>query len=404
MAAGALYYPYTHIEDVNWLKATLLLFPHVERMLPSRPDGQLPESKAERAYVVDDARDIAEYKAVGLLRPANLFSARVLAAEQHLVRLLNRDAARSEFRARFGWPSAKRVYGQGDPYGFQIHKGKLTGYLLDILRSGDLAWQPWRPERYVDRDRYVGVHPSVGQAIMATLATACATADGLTIVGDARSGPLHRCIVEKDTDAIYATWLRKPRPAEVLPARATGDGIFGCLINLHCDLSRLQAKDILSLADEREALADFKKRLQRFADNVPVMDDGPQRLEHVRRAAEEVLSVWEKERRFFRRLLKAAGVEDGPGLAAKATEKVVTKVLKDAGPGGLVGLTWHGLHGAILGAAAGLGIGIVTGAVTAGAKIKRRDATSPFRYLTLMQKHGVTFVSSPGIGSNDGLA
>jgi len=30
----ALYYPFIHITDVNWLKATLLCFPGVRRMVP----------------------------------------------------------------------------------------------------------------------------------------------------------------------------------------------------------------------------------------------------------------------------------------------------------------------------------------------------------------------------------
>src|SRR5688572_18860957 len=31
---NALYYPYIHIRDVNWLKGTLPLFPRVRRMIP----------------------------------------------------------------------------------------------------------------------------------------------------------------------------------------------------------------------------------------------------------------------------------------------------------------------------------------------------------------------------------
>ena len=38
----ALYYPYIHFRDVNWLKATLLSFPQVRRMVP--PDFYLNDS------------------------------------------------------------------------------------------------------------------------------------------------------------------------------------------------------------------------------------------------------------------------------------------------------------------------------------------------------------------------
>ena len=35
MAPGALYYPYIHIDNVDWLKGTLLVFDSVSRILPS---------------------------------------------------------------------------------------------------------------------------------------------------------------------------------------------------------------------------------------------------------------------------------------------------------------------------------------------------------------------------------
>ncbi len=35
MSERALYYPFIHIRDVNWLKATLLLFSQVRRMVPT---------------------------------------------------------------------------------------------------------------------------------------------------------------------------------------------------------------------------------------------------------------------------------------------------------------------------------------------------------------------------------
>jgi hypothetical protein len=32
---GALYYPFIHVKDEHWLKATLLCFPFLDRMVPS---------------------------------------------------------------------------------------------------------------------------------------------------------------------------------------------------------------------------------------------------------------------------------------------------------------------------------------------------------------------------------
>lgn len=47
MTSGALYYPYIHIHDIEWLKGTLLLFDSVSRMLPCG----VSEFVTERAHV-----------------------------------------------------------------------------------------------------------------------------------------------------------------------------------------------------------------------------------------------------------------------------------------------------------------------------------------------------------------
>ena len=44
----ALYYPYIHITDVNWLKATLLSFPQVRRIVPR--DFDLNDSEEVRPF------------------------------------------------------------------------------------------------------------------------------------------------------------------------------------------------------------------------------------------------------------------------------------------------------------------------------------------------------------------
>jgi hypothetical protein len=57
---------------------------------------------------------------------------------------------------------------------------------------------------------------------MATIAIASAQSDGLDIVGDERSGTLHRVLLEQDLDSIYDAWLGNtmpPRPR--LPTKST---------------------------------------------------------------------------------------------------------------------------------------------------------------------------------------
>jgi hypothetical protein len=122
-----------------------------------------------------------------LLEAANLFSLRVQQAHMELAPKLRRDAQDPAFMERFGETAALRERGPND-HGFQIHQGKLHPELQDALRDTKLAWQPGNPEPYDHWTEYVELHPRVGEAVMATLAVACAKGEGLDIVADQSSG------------------------------------------------------------------------------------------------------------------------------------------------------------------------------------------------------------------------
>jgi hypothetical protein len=87
----ALYYPFIHITDVNWLKATLLCFPGVRRMVP-------------HDYVTSDSDEVREFcETVGprhepLLSRVNLFSPEATEAEENLLAKLKQhdDEIRGE--------------------------------------------------------------------------------------------------------------------------------------------------------------------------------------------------------------------------------------------------------------------------------------------------------------------
>ncbi len=57
MNQKALYYPYIHIQDVNWLKATLLLFSEVRRMMPVQ-------------FTPEDSEEVRAF-ALGLVQPSS---------------------------------------------------------------------------------------------------------------------------------------------------------------------------------------------------------------------------------------------------------------------------------------------------------------------------------------------
>jgi hypothetical protein len=75
----ALYYPYIHIQDANWLKATLLCFPSVRRMVPGN-------------YEPDDSRKQP------LLSSVDLFSKGATKAEVNLLEKLKGNDPREQCR------------------------------------------------------------------------------------------------------------------------------------------------------------------------------------------------------------------------------------------------------------------------------------------------------------------
>jgi hypothetical protein len=112
----ALYYPYIHIRDIEWLKATLLIFNQVLRMTPvSGPQA-------------DDNPILPFLQWQGgrepMLAGANLWSVRAEAAQVELARRLRKDANDQNFKNQFGSWAAATLRGIKD-HGFQIHQGKL---------------------------------------------------------------------------------------------------------------------------------------------------------------------------------------------------------------------------------------------------------------------------------------
>src|SRR4051794_10967951 len=96
----ALNYPYIRIRSVDWLKRTLLIFPHVVRMTP---DLRAPADDPEVSAFVHLMGD--RYP---LLRSADLQSSHVRVAQLELVAELRSrlDKEGGSFRARYGRQAA----------------------------------------------------------------------------------------------------------------------------------------------------------------------------------------------------------------------------------------------------------------------------------------------------------
>lgn len=385
---NALYYPYIHIRDVNWLKATLLLFPQVRRMLPF--GGRSPEDSPEIVSFTEWHRDREP-----LLAPANLFSPRVLAAQDRLASKLETDSADPRFASRYDAAATAPLLA-ADPLGFQIHAEKLSGSLRTALARSRLAWIPQTREPYDYKSEYIQLHPRVGEAVMSTLAVNCALAEGLSIVGDHRSGTLHRCLQEKDADAVYDAWLHQKFSADA-PKTATAEELFEIFVAVGCDVSALTPQRLSGLREDREALDALVGRLREHAKQIPQMDAGRERQELFDAASDRVIKEWRADRanmsRFWRKFF-------GEGLVdttATFVEAVADKLLVGSLAGGAaVGLADQSsalqlATAGLIGGGAGLVIGVVVHAGKSAVTAVKDVRSSPYRYLSMMEEAGVIF-------------
>ncbi len=384
MKQDALYYPYIHV-DVDWLKGSLLLFDRVARMIPPQEDSG-PN---------DDIR-IAEFQECGLLTKPNLEAERVLEAQRWLAGKINASSHDLAFRARYGVDAARMV--RTDPLGFQIHRGKTMWELQEALNKNGLAWIPDTYEAYDIHGDYIEVHPRVGEAVMSTIAIACALADGLHIVGDARSGALHKTLLEKDLEHVYDAWLTETAPAP--PAQVREEDVFDFLIGVHCDLTEVTPKALQAL--DREPLQDLMDQLREVIQRFPPMDPGSRRDQVVSDAVSDILKKWKGERKNLGHYWKTFF---GGGAGSPVT--AFFKTLSDKGittltAGGIGG--WSAAHaalasalpGIVVGAVGGLVVGIGTHGASSYKTMVDESKKSRYRYLTTLEETGVVFKSADG--------
>jgi hypothetical protein len=329
------------------------------------------------------------YQDAGLLRRANLFSDRSLAAQEVLAVKFFASTQDPEFLQRYGREAAEALLSGLDPYGFQIHRDRATLPVRDVLVDVGLAWEPIVSEPWdIDR-RYIQMHPRVGQVVMSTIAVASAQSEGLDIVGDARSGPLHRVLLEQDLDSIYDAWLGDSMPAP--PSPASEEQVFEFMLASTADVSGLTPDALKAL--DREPLADLLKAIKREASEIPAMDPGPLRAERFADVTSKILADWRTDRQnlspFWRSFFGGAGRE-ATGFMEKGADGVTTAI--GAATGGVTsGLLLGQFEQGLFAAGGSFIVGLATVAILTRRRLRDHAANSPYRYLTLLEQRGITF-------------
>ena len=387
LALGSLYYPYIHIWDLNWLKMNLIIFPYIQRMIPMN-------------FIPDDLYEIREFAeghkdSPPLLQSADLWSERSLQAQKNLALKLQEDIESEEFILTYGKEAARSMV-DNHSYGFQIHAEKLTPELRHALTTGNkLAWKPITPEPYDFDSDYIEVHPRIGEAVMSTLAVACAQASGLDIVGDERSGQLHQCLLEKDLDAVYETWLKSYTQIES-PKDATGEELFEFILGIPADLSKLSVEKLRAITNEREPIRELIQTLRIHTSLIPAMDPGKEREDAFKQVANEVMKKWNNDRNNFSKFVREFFSMDAANLTTGFAGKVADKILPNAMTAATVGgASWLGslMAGGIMGAGGGLIVGLIAHAGKTYYKRRQIEKKSPYRFLTTLEDAGVILQS-----------
>jgi hypothetical protein len=389
----ALNYPYIRVRSLDWLKRTLLIFPHVVRMTPEiRAPAEDPTFSAF-THIMSDRYP--------LLRAADLHSRHVHDAQLELVAELQRRLEQDQggFRTRYGQQAAElstaSLIGKNltlwerrlsSHATFQIHAYKLFDELTDFLRRENLAWRP--SAHIADGPDYLEMHPHLGEAVMATLAMACAENEGLQVVTEFPD--LHGKLLGTPREKILTACLEGKKPT----GATSGQQIAEFLVYRRCNVDMLSAENIVALKDERAALADFRGKLEDLAKDLPPIVHSEKVLhEHLEDTLNDMFRAWEKEQANLGHVSRKFFGEGFGSEFKKIAEKLAEAAIKpetgvDAAKGALIGgITGH----VLIGVGAGFAIAVVFRGLESWGKARRQAKTSPLRYLTRMQEQGVTF-------------
>ncbi len=392
----ALNYPYIRVRSVDWLKRTLLIFPHVVRMTPFRDaPADDPEIAAFTDIVVREKP---------LLRAADLQSRHVYEALRELITELksrlevegtaflagySRDAARESGISSIGGELTVWERRLSPNATFQIHAYKLFEDLAGFLRDAGLAWQP--DSAFADGPDYLEMHPQLGEAVMATLATTCAENEGLEVVTEFPE--LHGKLLGGPREKILSACLDGMKSS----GRTSERQIAEFFVYRHCDVEMLSAENIVALKKERDALADFRGKLEDLARTLPPVIYGEKHLAaRIESLLEDMFEEWRKDQKNLSPVARRFFGEGMSSEIRKAAEKMVEAALKpEIGPTVAAGAAAGGLTGSFGHVLTGVGAGFAVAVVFREYESWRqtRDAAekSPLRYLTRLQDQGVAF-------------
>jgi len=361
---GALYYPYIHVRDESWLKATLLCFPYIERMIPE--GYEVNDQGAAHFFATHDGRFEKP-----MLRRRSLDDGYVEQAQTILSRKLAEDLEASRrFAASFSQAAAAADgrYSDG-ANAFQIHEDKIAYELLNRLRKHDLAWDPERPVR--GGARWWAVHPRMGEAIIGTNAVALATGHDLEIVTNEAS--IHDALIASDADSVYDRLIRSTPVKQARDDATKVNDLMRFVVYSEFDIDSLSPEQVLELSQKRADISALKAKLASLVADVGAVPDREVWDDYLRERATEALREWNEQRPTVKGFLRKLADKDLKSFA----EVTLKDVAKAASAGAAASV-------------AGVVPGVIVGALFyAGSVVYRRreeQRKDPYRFLSKLMR------------------
>jgi hypothetical protein len=329
-----------------------------------------------------------------LLQSAKLWEPHIEDAQRNLIAKIKRKLATDgdKFRSRFGKKAASRLKDDalaptltvwekrlGQRITFQIHREKLLDTLATFLLKEKLAWVP----KFPDGDHYIEMHRRLGEAVMATIAVACAENQGLELLTEFPD--IHGRILQEPSNRIFEACINKSKASVKDPGQQATE----FFVYMRCDPKQLNAERIKALNQEHEALSDFKAALKTIAAGLPnTIFDEKTRAERLNEVANDIFEKWRKDRANLSNYARAVF---GDGVLTEPTKLLQKLAEKSFGPTAAGAYLGEMTHNVVEGAAVGLAIGMVSHGISKWRDVKRREQDSVLRYLTLMEENGVAF-------------
>lgn len=371
----ALYYPRIHFHDLEWLKATLLAFGHVHRIVPvDHPlagDPQEVRAISERhgcpaplVHEIDPDWGVIE------MAQGRLFHVLDHLGGPGIVERFGRvQSARREVTARR----------------FTIHRSKFHLQLLDHLERYRLAWP-------LDGDpQFVGVHPDLGEAIMGVTAIAAARGKGCDVVTE--SGALHAALGALDEHVLLESILFGPTEGSPLPADRATARVAHAVFTAHFDLSAVSFSDVAGLVNDGVDLRAFRASLAPLAQRLPPELDATERDRRVHELSGEVIAAWVAFQRSLPARLRGALGTSGGEVIERVTADMVAN-LATAGIGGALAAAAGLTPLQVLAVVAAPAVPVVFALVRAGMGWRREGAAiEPHRYLSKVTARGGVLVA-----------